>query len=190
MIMLRVRVSQVAVGVAVATAALLGCPGTPRAAEPHVFAAALLGEPEVGCIVTSGGAGCAGDRVSGTLAPDGDPSFVGRFAFVLPGFRDDAGGPLRHGGRGRLVGTFTPAGAAGRTCVLKGRVRVQGVFVPAGASTRRFHTGTFVARGRCDGGTAHLKAIWSGAIDSVDEGGMFLDFERFQGRLAGRLVLK
>jgi hypothetical protein len=175
--------------VAIATSALLGYARTTPAAELHAFAAGLRGEPEVGCIVTSG-AGCAGDRISGTLAADGDASFAGRFAFVLPGFRDDAGRLLRRSGRGRLVATFTPAGAAGRACVLKGRVRAQGVSLPASASARRFHTGTFNARGRCDGQPARLEAIWSGAIGSVDESGMLLDFERFQGRLVGRLVLK
>ena len=174
---------------AIAAAALLGHARTTPAAELHVFTAGLRGEPEIGCLVTNG-AGCAGDRITGTLAPDGDSSFAGRFVFVLPGVRDDAGRLLRRRGRGRIAGTFTPPGAAGRTCVLKGRVRAQGVSLPASASARRFHTGTFDARGRCGGAPARLEAIWSGAIGAADESGMLLDFERFQGRVAGRLILK
>ena len=80
---------------AIAAAALLGHARTTPAAELHVFTAGLRGEPEIGCLVTNG-AGCAGDRITGTLAPDGDSSFAGRFVFVLPGVRDDAGRLLRH----------------------------------------------------------------------------------------------
>jgi hypothetical protein len=160
-----------------------------RAAERHVIAAGLIGHPQVGCLVAIGGGQCAEDWIRGTAVPDGETTFAGRFAFHLPGLRGDDGALLRRAGRGRLEGTFTPAGGPGRHCVLKGRVRTQGVSLPAGASTLRFHTGTFAARGHCDGERVRLKAIWSGAIDAGTAGEMVFDFERFQGKLAGQLLL-
>ena len=185
------RLTRLGVCLGIVLVALLGYRvAAPRAAERHVIAAGLIGDPEVGCILTSGGAQCAEDRIRGTVVPDGESTFDGRFAFQLPGIRGDGGTLLRRGGRGRLEGTFTSAGGAARRCVLKGRVRTQGISLPAGASTLRFHTGTFAARGRCDGERVRFKAIWSGAIGAGDAGEMVFDFERFQGKLAGRLLLK
>lgn len=189
--MMRTRLGRLGVSIGVILAALLGYQvGTPRAAEPYVIAVNLLGDPEVGCIVSSDAGACSGARIAGRIVPDGAAVLTGRFRFRLPGFRGDVGGPLKRTGHGQVEGTFMPRGEPGRQCLLKGRVRTQGVYLPASASTLRFYTGTFDARGRCDGGRVRFKAIWSGGIAAADAGEMVFDFERFQGKLVGRLVLK
>jgi hypothetical protein len=92
---------------------------------------------------------------------------------------------MRLAGRGEISGVFMPAGGdVSRPCVVKGRVRAQVVLTPSAGLTRRFHTGTFEGRGRCDGERVIVRAIWSGATEQVD-GPIFMDFQRFFGQLAG-----
>jgi hypothetical protein len=176
--------------IAVWAAMLFGATGPALAGETHVFMVGLLGDPEVGCIVTTPDGACAKDRLSGTLIPDGSASFEGDFYFNLPGLRDSVRQPLRRVGRGLLEGVFTPAdGKTSMRCVVRGRVRAQGIFLPAGSSAQRFHTGNFDGRGRCGSERVRLRAIWSGAVGPVSDP-MILDFERFQGRLAGTLLFR
>lgn len=159
------------------------------AAEPVAFAVTLEGEPEVGCIVITDGAPCPRNRVRAAVLPDGEPGFVGSLDFALPGLRKDGPHVLERGGRATLRGLFTPsADAAPLRCTFEGRMRVEGVLLPTSASTRRFHTGTFEAHGRCEGRRTRLRAIWSGSIGDTS-GGTVFDFERFRGRLAGTMRL-
>lgn len=174
-------------GAAILAAALLVLgPAAAVAGESYVFAVGLRGNPEVGCMITTGGEPCQEGRVQGAVVSDGTPAFVGHFNFKLPGLREDRA-PLGRKGRGRLDGDFTVAtDAEPLRCKFTGRVRAQGVLMPSDASALRFHTGTFEARGRCGDRPAVMKAIWSGAIGNSD-GPFILSFERFQGRLAGSI---
>lgn len=166
--------------------------GRPLAAadyESRAFAASLRGEPQVGCIVTAGGARCSSGEVRGALLADGEPAFGGTFVFALPGLRSGQA-PIGRRGRGKVVGTLAGDGGAEPVrCVFKGRLRAQGVAVPAGAATRRFHAGRFDARGRCGGEPALMNAIWSGSIGNTD-GAFVASFERFEGRLAGTIRMR
>ncbi len=154
--------------------------------ETRTFTASLRGEPQVGCIVTTGGERCSAEQVRGAIVADGAPAFAGTFSFELPGLRDGRA-PIGRRGRGRLTGTFlAPGDVEPVHCVFKGRLRTQGVAIPGGASTRRFHAGRFDARGRCGGAPALLNAIWSGSIGNTD-GELVTSFERFDGRLAGSI---
>jgi hypothetical protein len=160
------------------------------ARNAHVFSVGLLGEPEVGCIVTTGEDACGQDVFRGMLVAEGDARFDGEYEFSLPGLRGDERQPLRRRGRGRLDGRFTSArGATPVECSLRGRMRTQGVFLPVSGSTRRFYTGVFEGRGQCAGRRVKIRAIWSGSIGPV-EAPMTFDFERFQGRLAGTVVFQ
>ena len=159
------------------------------AGETFPFSSALVGEPEVGCIVTTGDAACKGDVIRGRVIPDGEPALAGTFAFKLPGFRAGRAILDGRGTRGTVRGELTLAsGADPISCTFKGRIRTQGVFLPEGTSVRRFHTGTFEARGRCGDQRAVMKAIWSGSIGNT-EGELVRSFDRFDGRLAGTIRL-
>lgn len=154
--------------------------------ETRTFAATLAGEPQAGCIVTTGEDRCTSEQVRGEIVADGEPAFDGTFVFELPGLRGESA-PIGRRGRGKVVGTFAaPGDAQPVRCVFKGRLRTQGVAIPAGTSTRRFHAGRFDARGRCGGEPARMNAIWSGSIGNTD-GAFVASFERFEGRLAGSI---
>lgn len=160
-----------------------------REYETRTFAASLEGEPQVGCIVTTGGDRCSSEQVRGAIVADGEPAFDGTFVFELPGLRGGRA-PIGRRGRGKLVGTFVADGEAESIrCVFKGRLRTQGVAIPGGASTRRFHAGRFDARGRCGGEPALMNAIWSGSIGNTD-GAFVASFERFDGHLAGSIRMR
>jgi hypothetical protein len=160
-------------------------PACAHGAEAYVFAISLRGDPEVGCSVTTDDDGCGGDLVQGDALAEGTPAFSGRFAFTLSGRPATDSGLL--GGRGRAVlrGSLIPfPGAPSIACRLRGRVRTRGVSLPVGDGAARIYTGTFDARGVCDGQPARVRAIWSGSIGSIDDA-VVTDFERFSGRLAG-----
>lgn len=160
--------------------------GTAAGGDAHVFAVGLRGDPEVGCIVTTGDDPCHKDRVRGTVFPDGNPALFGDFSFKIPAVGED-GALVRGTGRGELKADFTAGpGAATVHCTFTGRVRAHGVQMPPGASSLRFYTGTFQARGRCGSQPAVMKAIWSGAVINSD-GPFIFSFERFEGRLAGSI---
>ncbi len=162
-------------------------PARAHDADAYVFAVTLRGEPEIGCSVTTDDDGCGGDLVRGEALAEGDPAFSGRFAFTLSGRRAADPGLLGGSGRAMLRGSLTPfPGAPAIACKLRGRVRTRGVSLPVGDGAARIYTGTFDARGVCDGQPARLRAIWSGSIGTTD-GAVITDFERFRGRLAGSI---
>jgi hypothetical protein len=177
-------------GPALALAALMAASIPARGAlagDAVAFAVVLDGRPETGCIVTTDSVPCARNRVLATVRPDGASGFEGSFDLLLPGLRQAGPRVLRRGGRATLRGVFAASPDAEPVrCAFRGRVRVAGVLLPAGASTRRFHTGTFEARGLCAGEGVRLSAIWSGAIGNTSGESVF-DFERFRGRLAGTM---
>jgi hypothetical protein len=160
-----------------------------RELETRTFTASLRGEPQVGCIVTTGRERCRAEEVRGTVVADGSPAFSGAFVFELPGLRGGRA-PIGQRGRGKVAGTFlVPGDAEPVRCVFKGRLRTQGVAIPGGASAQRFHAGRFDARGRCGGAPALLNAIWSGSIGNTD-GAFVASYERFDGRLAGSIRMQ